>query len=726
MSTTETEPVIIKTQKRVKTPTVIQMEAVECGAAALAIVLEHYGRIVPLEELRVACGVSRDGSKASNVLKAGRRFGLESKGYRADLDDLIKYPTPMIVHWNFNHFLVLEGATKKKVYLNDPSNGPRTVTHEEFDMGFTGVVLTFSPGPDFKAGGGKRSSLIALRKRLRGLSLPLLYVFLAGLFLVIPGLAAPIFTKVFVDNILIRRMESWMAPLLLGMGLAVFVKFTLTWLQQYYLLRLRTKLSISESGKYFLHLLRLPVEFFSQRYAGDLGKRVAVNDRLAHLLTGKLANAFLDMIVIIFYAALMFYYDVMLTLIGILIASLNLIILKAVSRIREDSNRNLMVQNGQLYGTGMSGLKLIETLKATGSESDFFSKWTGNHAKVLDSTQKLGRISYLLMITPPFISSLVTVAILVFGGVRVMDGAMSMGMLVAFQSLMGSFIEPFNNLVNLGADLQKTKGDMNLLDDVLRYEEDPYCVEKTAAEPNQGKLSGYLEIKDLTFGYNPLDKPLIEGFSLKLKPGDRVALVGKSGSGKSTVAKVVSGLFKAWDGQILFDGKPRMEIPKETFINSVSSIDQNILMFEGTVRDNLTMWNKTIPDMDIIQAAKDAAIHDDITSREGGYQSRVQEGGANFSGGQRQRLEIARGLVNNPTLLVMDEATSALDAKTEKLIDNQLRARGCTCLIIAHRLSTIRDCDEIIVLSKGKVVQRGTHDSMAAEEGPYADLIKSI
>ena len=630
MANIDTATVVAK--KRVATPTVIQMEAVECGAASLAMVLEYYGRIVPLEELRLACGVTRDGSKASNILRAARTYGLEAKGFKKEPANLGDLDVPMILHWNFNHFLVFEGLRWGKCYLNDPATGPTIMSKERFDQSFTGVAITFKPGPDFKRVGDKRTIFRSLKPRFTGMKLPLIFVILAGLLLVLPGLITPIFSKIFVDNILVQRMDSWFMPLLLGMGLTVFVKAVLTWLREFFLLKLQLKLGIRDSGKYFTHLLKLPVEFFAQRMAGDISKRVKINDRVATLLTGNLATAILDSVTIIFYAALMFYYDVFLTLIGIFIASLNLVILKVVARAREDENSKLMMDAGKLHGTSMSGLKLIETLKAGGSESDFFMSWSGYHAKVLNGKQNLGRITYWLMSSPPFLSQISTVAILGIGGLRVMEGDLSMGMLVAFQSLMSSFITPFNNLVNFGADLQKVKSDMERLDDVLRYKQDPFIKDEENLENAPTTLSGHLEIRDLAFGFSRLEKPLIDNFNLTLKPGARVALVGKSGSGKSTVAKIVGGLYQPWSGEILFDGKPRSAYPRSTIVNSLAMVDQDIFLFEGSVRDNLTMWDQSVTDHQVVEAARDALIHDDIAARPGTYNSRVQEGG-----GQLQR-----------------------------------------------------------------------------------------
>jgi len=707
----------------------LQMEAVECGAAALGMVLGYYKKYVSLEELRQICGISRDGSKASNILAAAREYGLQASGLRAKTSDLQTYKLPFIVYWNFNHFVVIEGFGKGQVYINDPAFGKRTIPQREFEQSFSDVALTLEPGPDFEPGGRRPNLWRAIGQRLEGYNEALAFVVLCGLALVIPGLVIPTFSRVFVDKYLVKGLEGWAFPLLVGITLTGLLRAALLWLQRVYLLRLDAKMALTSASQFFWHVLQLPVSFFQQRFAGEISSRVALNDRVASVLSGELSTTVLNVFLIVFYALLMARYDLTLTVIGIFIAAVNLIGLRYAARKRADTYQRVLQEHGKMVGTMTSGLQIIETIKATSSESDFFSRWGGYQAKLINAEQQAGRIEQMLTILPNGLNAFNTMAILAIGGLRIIDGQLTMGELVAFQSLMASFLAPVNQLVEQNSEMQEVGGDLQRLDDVYRHPIDPQFLPKIEVDiryDSGDKLIGEIEIRNLSFGYNPLDEPLIEDFNLKIRPGRRVALVGGSGSGKSTIARLVAGLYDPWRGGIYFDGKPRQEIPRRVINNSLSMVDQDIFLFEDSVRENLALWDPTIPEANLVQAARDAHIHEDILAKPNGYDYVVIEGGRNFSGGQRQRLEIARALANNPSILVLDEATSALDPQTELIIDDNLRKRGCTCLIIAHRLSTIRDCDEIIVLDRGRVIQRGTHEDLMNEENSsYTRLIQA-
>jgi len=710
------------------TPTVLQMEAVECGAASLAMVLGYHGRWVPLEELRLRCGVTRDGSKAGNVLRAARQYGLTARGFKKEPGELRAMPLPAVVFWNFNHFLVLEGFARGKVHVNDPAAGRRVVSEAEFDQAFTGVVLTFEPGEGFAPGGQRPSTFDALARRFDGLGGPVAYLVALGMLLVVPGLVIPVFSSVFIDKVLLGGLDSWLRPLLLGMLLTAVLRMLLTWLQGQYLLRIRTRIALTRSAQFFWHVLRLPVEFYTQRAPGEIGARVAINDRIASLLSGELAGAALALLQTVFFAALMLAYDLTLTLVSVAIAGLNLVVMRVVGRRTEDAHQVLAMDAGRLSGVALNGLTALETLKSSGAEDAFFARWAGHQAKYVNAAQAVARVGWVFGAIPGLLGAINAGLLIGIGGMRVMEGAMTIGMLVAFQSLSASFNAPVQALASLARRLLEVRGDMMRVDDVLQYPLDPMTrlADVAAADGSSpvARLEGAVELSQVEFGYSRGEPALLQAFDLQLRPGERAAVVGPSGCGKSTLAKLLLGLYAPWSGSIRFDGRPREDFGRLAFANSVALVDQDILLFEGTVRDNLTLWDGSVSEQDMVQAARDACIHDVIMARPGGYDAPVTEGGGNFSGGQRQRIEIARALVGNPRLLVLDEATSALDAETELAIDHNLRRRGCTCVVIAHRLSTIRDADEIVVLERGRVVERGRHDGlMQRDDGFYRRLV---
>ncbi len=712
---------------RKRVPTILQMEAVECGAACLAMVLAHHGKWVPLEELRVACGVSRDGSKAKNLVQAARRYGLVAEGWRTEPDKLAGKRLPAILFWEFNHFVVLEGIGRKVVYINDPASGPRTVTHDEFNRAFTGVILTMAPGPEFRPSGARANVWGAVRDQLAPSRGAVVFLVLAGIAALVPGVFVPAATKVFVDDILVRHLTDWMRPLLLGLTCAALLGGLLNWLQGYFLARLQWKLGVSLGLKLTWHLLRLSPSFFAQRYAGDIASRLATTERACDLIGSQVSALLVTGLAALFYGALMAVYDPVLAGIGLALALFNAVFARLMARRQENAARTVMREQAALGSLSISGIQSIETLKATASEDDFLNRWANAQARTMNAVHRSQLPLQFLDLIPRALGALTMAAILGVGGWRVMEGLITVGTLAAFQTVLSSFLSQVGGLVGVASGMRELRVAMERVDDVLRYpldrRLDPKCAPEAEGPPR--RLSGAVDVADLSYGYNPLDPPLVDGFSLKVAPGSRIALVGPSGSGKSTIARLLVGLAEPWGGSIAFDGQPGDRILPGVRAASIAYVEQSVVLMEGTVRENLTLWDPRVSERTIVEAARDAGLHETIAARPGGYDAPVSEGGSNWSGGQAQRLEIARALVGEPSILVLDEATSALDAATEATILENLRRRGCTIILVTHRLSAIRDCDEILVLDRGRIVQRGSHEALYDQPGTYGELIRA-
>ena len=714
-----------KNNTRVKTPTIYQMEATECGAASLTMVFGYYGKFLPLEQMRIETGVSRDGCNAKNILRAARKFGMEAKGYKKSLEGLLEMEAPCIIHWNFNHFVVWEGVQGKYAYINDPAMGRRKLTMEELDDCYTGVVLAFQPTESFEKSKKKKTLMSFIKKRLKGQTGTITALFTIGLLMVFPGMVIPVFSQFFIDEIISAGHDDWMSVFLAVMAFTVLFKQGLTYYRGMLLQRFQNKMALTSAHEFLSHMFRLPMSFFDQRYSGDLAQRVDNNNNVSTFLAGELAETVLNIFVAAFYLILLLVYSPLLTLIGIFNVVFNLMVVKLSSNSISSMTMKFQQDQGKLVGSLFAGLNITATLKASGAESGYVSRIQGNYAKTTLLEQKIGKRQEILNAIPTAANEITSVLVLMLGGLLVIKGNLTAGMLVAYTSLLDSFTDPVNKLVQFVQKIQTLKADMSRVEDIMKYEEDGKFKE-TKKVPMTMKLEGVVDLEDISFGYSILENPLVEGFNFHLNSGSSIAFVGASGCGKSTVSKIVSGLYLPWGGEVRMDGVPVANIPKEILSSSISTVSQEITLFSGTIKDNLTMWNKSVMDVDIVKAAKDACIHDVITSKPGAYDFKLAEGGSNLSGGQRQRLEIARALVTNPSILIMDEATSALDPVVEKEIIDNIKRRGCTCVIVAHRLSAIRDCDEIIVMDRGKIVQRGNHEELAKVDGHYQRLIQNI
>ncbi|MBQ6318085.1 MAG: NHLP family bacteriocin export ABC transporter peptidase/permease/ATPase subunit [Oscillospiraceae bacterium] len=712
---------------KVKVPVIMQMEALECGAASLAMVMAYYGKWVPLEQVRLACGVSRDGSNARNIIIAARNYGLVAEGDRLEIGALRKdVDLPCIIHWNFNHFVVLDGFRGNYAYINDPARGEVKVPMEDFDRAYTGICLYFKPGPEFQPGGKPKSTLEFAKKRLAGAGAAVAFVLLSTVISSLFGIINPVFSRFFMDRLLTGENRELLMPFILIMSLFALAQVVVAWVQAVYSLKINGKMAIEGSSSYMWKVLRMPMEFFSQRMAGDILQRQSTNASIASTLVNTLTPLALNTIMMVIYLVMMLRYSALLTLIGLTTIVLNLIVSRIISKQRVNITRVQMRDAGKLAAATVSGIQMIETIKSSGAENGYFQKWAGYQASVNTQGVRYARVNQYLGAIPATLSLIANSAVLVVGVWLTMRGEFTLGSIMVFQGFLSSFMSPAMTLISAGQTIQEMRTDMERVEDVMQYPSDAVFKEKQAGEEvDYSKLSGQIELKHVTFGYSRLADPLIQDFSMTMKPGSRVAFVGTSGCGKSTLAKLISGLYKPWSGEVLFDGKPLSEIYRSAFTGSVAVVDQDIVLFEDTIANNIKMWDESIEDFEMILAARDAQIYDDIMAREGGFYGRLTEGGKDMSGGQRQRLEIARVLAQDPSVIIMDEATSALDAKTEYELVKAVKDRGITCIVIAHRLSTIRDCDEIIVLNKGLVVERGTHDELYAKGGYYADLISN-
>lgn len=705
-------------------PVIMQMEALECGAASLAMVLAYYGKWLPLEQVRFDCGVSRDGSNARNILKAARSYGLAAKGYRYEPNDLRRDGKfPCIIHWNFNHFVVLDGFRGNKAILNDPAKGKYAVSLKTFDDSFTGICLLFEPTEDFTPGGKPPSVLAYAKKRLKGAGSAVAFAAITALITAITGVISPAFSRVFVDRLLTGKNPEWFIPFIIGLSLLGILQLVVGWINAVYSLKINGKLAMVGSTTFMWKVLRMPMEFFSQRMAGDIQGRQSSNASIAGSLVNTFAPLALNAVMMVFYLVVMIRYSLLLTVIGILSVLINLVFSNIISKKRINITRVQMRDSGKLAGATVAGIEMIETIKASGAENGFFEKWAGYQASANTQQVKFQKLNQLLGQLPALVSSVCNTAVLMVGVYLAMQGRFTVGMIMAFQGFLGSFISPATLLISAGQSLQEMRTEMERIEDVMRYPTDVPEDEPVSDNCEYDKLSGNIEMKNVTFGYSRLAEPLIENFNLSLKTGSRVAFVGPSGCGKSTLSKLISGLYKPWSGEILFNGKKISEIDRSVFTGSLAVVDQDIILFEDTIANNIKMWDNSIEDFEMIMAARDAQLHEDIMQREGGYQYKMTEGGKDFSGGQRQRMEIARVLAQDPTIIILDEATSALDAKTEYNVVNSIKDRGITCIVVAHRLSTIRDCDEIIVMDNGRVAERGTHDELMKNGGMYAELV---
>ena len=710
-----------------KVPAIMQLEALECGAACLAMIMAYYGTWVPLEQVRVDCGVSRDGSKAKNVLLAARNYGFEAGGFRCELDALKNnFVYPCIIHWEFNHFVVLDGFKGNYAYINDPARGEVKLTIEEFDRSFTGICLKILPGENYVPSGKPKTILDYVNGRLSGAGEAVAFLLITTILGYLFGVVDPIFSKFFLDRLLTGENRELLMPFIFLMTVLAVAELTVALIKAIFQMKINGKIAMVGNSSFMWKVLKMPMEFFSQRLSGDILQRQGSNAKIAATLVNTFTPLVLNVAMMFFYLFLMLRYSVLLTLVGISAIVINLFLSRIISEKRTKIARVQLRDQGKLAAATVSGIQMVETIKASGAENGYFQKWAGYQASENSQTMKFNRVNNYLGMIPSLMAKIANIAVTALGVLLVIRGNFTLGSIITFQGFLGAFMSPAMTIISAGQSIQEMRTEMERIDDVMKYPDDDHFRDDPIEEDKDySKLGGKVELKNITFGYSKLAEPLIEDFSMTMEPGSRVAFVGSSGCGKSTLSKLISGLYKPWSGEILFDGRPISDIDRTVFTSSVAVVDQDIVLFEDTIENNIRMWNDSLKDFEVIMAAKDAQIYNDIMAREGGFKGMLTEGGKDLSGGQRQRIEIARVLAQDPSIIIMDEATSALDAKTEYELVKAVKDRGITCIVIAHRLSTIRDCDEIIVLDRGKVVERGTHEELIAHGGVYTELIAS-
>ena len=711
-----------------KVPVIMQMEALECGAACLAMIAAYYKKWIPLEKVRIDCGVSRDGSNARNILIAARSYGFSINGYRYSPEDLKKKAKfPCIIHWNFNHFVVLNGFRGNKAVLNDPARGTYSVSMEVFDESYTGVCLVPEPGEDFVPEGKPKSVLKFAFTRMKGAESAIVFSIVCSVIASLMGIILPGFSRVFLDRLLTYQNPEWFYPFLIALSVISGLSIIVTGVQALFANKLSAKLSVVGNMSFLWKVMHMPMAFFSQRMAGDIQSRQNTNAGIANQFVNIFAPILLDAAMMIFYLVVMIRYSLILAVIGVFSIFINILLSHVISRIRMNISRVRLRDEGKLAGATVSGIEMIETIKASGAENGFFAKWAGYQAGANRQRVKTVALEQSVEQIPALVTALTNTAVMMLGVYFAMEGSFTVGMIMAFQGFLAAFYAPASKIISAGRSITEMRTSMERIEDVMSYPDDVCYESENLLSENDSfeKLKGNVELRNVSFGYSPLAAPLIRNFNLSVRTGGKVAIVGGSGCGKSTITKLISGLYHPAEGEILFDGKPTREIDRSVFTGSIAVIDQDIILFEDTVANNIKMWDNSIEDFEMILAARDAQLHEDIMQREGGYRYRLSEGGKELSGGQRQRLEIARALAQDPTIIILDEATSALDAKTEYEVVKAIENRGITCIVVAHRLSTIRDCDEIIVLDKGEIVERGTHDELYAKGGKYTELVSN-
>lgn len=723
---------IFKRYKR-RTPTFFQMEMVECGAASLGIILSYYKRFIPIDELRIDCGISRDGCQADNIITAAAKHGLDAEGYEIAVDDFEEDDLPFIVFWRYNHFIVVEDFNSQSVYVNDPALGHRKIPIEQFKNEYSGVAIILKPTKDFSKKGQAKHSLTQIYSYLKNEPVAIAYLFLIGVLFSLLGLISPIFGKMFVDYYLVDFTQSILNLIVIGLSVTLLLTLVLSYIQNHYLIRFQNKLTIAHSDYFLQHIIKLPLDFFAQRYVGDIAFRMQVIRPTIAYITSSIIQASTQCSLIVIYLCFLLYLNWQIAIIVIAISTINVFALSLIVSTKKEKSMQLTVDLAQFYSTSYSSFKIMHSIKASGAEQEAFRKMAGSQAKVANSVHELDEKSTIISIIPSILNMIASAIILIYGAIQIINGTMSVGTLIAIQVITVGFMSPIIFLIQIASQLQDMSGNLAKLDDVYGHKIDPqvdlsyFTSSGRLSLESKPKLSGHIEVRHLSFGFNTIAKPILDDINLTIYPGEHVAFVGLSGSGKSTLTRLIANLYTPWSGDILIDGKRLSEINRLILANSLAVVEQDVILLNGTLRDNFSIWEDlTVSDKAIILAGKDACIHDEISSRENGYDTNVDDNGINFSGGEKQRIDIARALLLEPNILILDEATSELDPIVENTIYDNIKKRGCTTIIVAHRLNTVRNADRIFVFDQGKIVQVGTHDELFSQPGIYERLMSYI
>lgn len=696
---------------KIKTPTVIQMENAECGAAALAIILHYYGAQAPLEKLRKDCGIGREGSKAINIVRAAKLHGLHCESFEVgEVEDCYHIRVPCILYWGFNHFVVLEGLTVNKVYINDPACGRRVLSWEAFGQEFTGVVIGMVPTKSFQK--IKKSNLLKtlIFEQLGQFNGFYTFILLSSLFLILPGIALPAFAKIFIDDILIKGNISWLAALILGLMGTAIIRNILTWFQLHAILKYKIKFLSSNSARLIWRILHLPILFFQQRYIGDICYRAGGYQRIGDIVSVKLTMAFINLLLASVYITFIFLFSWQIaTIVSVLTFAIYCVYLMTKRKVRDYTFQYLQL-SGTLSGIETHTLQSVETIKACNEQDMFFDSWASKHAQTIDMQQKLMFVHQTANVFIKWFVGLANVLILAIGANMIIGGQLSAGSLIAIQTLSMSVFSPIMALFSFGQDIEAIKGDLNRIADISNYpiEQPRSC---NVSEESSSNKTNKLDFKGVEYSYGLYDPTILKHIDINVQRGEKVSLVGTSGSGKSTIAKLAVGLLTPTKGKVYLNDLELQGNNKGNLSNSIGYVDQEIFLFEGTLRENLCFWKGGIDDADMLLAIDEVGLFDFFVQK-GGLEFFITEGGSNLSQGQKQRVEIARALLYQPDMLILDEATSALDEAIERNLHEKISRKNIGVLTIAHRLSSVQNSDRIYVLDQGKIISVGTHTAL--------------